>query len=937
MSSSQLRAGAFNSSPRGNPGLRRRTSSLSLYRNSLPVVNEEIALDDSNQASNSAAIEPCGDGPSTSTETPLRSATVAGLQNPTLGTRHCGTCNLNGVCILLPCRHHLCLTHYEKIPPTVRLHPETNKPVCATCGEVVEELVPLDEVSAFVHVPRFSQHLTDHLAKEPSQLSPSQLEGHFLGRSAATASTHPISASQSQVTTPSKLVSPGSEKDLQSPLEALQQSLEDNYTHGKDLLVTGPPRNLIIRRTASASALSSLPPLARFRNPTNQSEPYTTVQTPDIFSYIGPKHHRASVSWGGNSMQPVGSRARGGHAFAQSRSTPDMSSLGQSPSAAFTHGQTMWNTQPPTQEATPDISPDSESSEQAILSQQRELARYQTQNLGARASGGVGEGVIEELNARLPQLSLRNAPHARETFTMGPEHASASVFSTPSGSASRRESSSSTQPIPVRPVEDYEDQNTTPTPAQNHRTEASRLATLIKSGALEKDEADFYRPPVGPRRRQSTHNFQASQVVQYSQTSVDLAFKATTPESEVFFKQLQFNGGQLSLSDAFRLIPFVDKCRIAKPKAHGVVKISNIPFNSTKPEVVAFLGRNARLVQQPPGSPWYAIHLIMERSTAKTNDCYVEFETHDDAVHAVGRFERQRANFKPQKIGDRNVDMELSSQADLMKELFPRAKCVRWEGQDPHIYDTDEPYNSGFKGFVTSEEMVMTAKHAECPQRSPFSHKAYQRTYESMISLLCKYPWWSVGNYKLVERDRIFKATVKTVKALQNHRFHRNPTNPTQLNQQLSQELVLAALHCPGFSDHQKYEVLKAASNFYEDTPGEGTWWFESALAIDWKFKTLSRKDSVGEDILHFFLQLLSDASYSPQHLSLAQHNAAAAQRNISAFGNLDIPSTQDMENMTMAEAAHREWAIVETYLRRILHDTQSTAGPLIGIPFPNA
>ncbi len=56
-----------------------------------------------------------------------------------------------------------------------------------------------------------------------------------------------------------------------------------------------------------------------------------------------------------------------------------------------------------------------------------------------------------------------------------------------------------------------------------------------------------------------------------------------------------------------------------------------------------------------------------------------------------------------------------------MKELFPKAKQVEWDSGVPIIIETDEPFNSGFKSFVTAEELVMLVKHAEFPQRVSFS------------------------------------------------------------------------------------------------------------------------------------------------------------------------------------------------------------------------
>lgn len=131
--------------------------------------------------------------------------------------------------------------------------------------------------------------------------------------------------------------------------------------------------------------------------------------------------------------------------------------------------------------------------------------------------------------------------------------------------------------------------------------------------------------------------------------------------------------------------------------------------------MVQFLGRNAKLVTSDFGSP---VHIIMDRSTGKTNDCYVEFFSVADAQAAVKRLRMRGHQIK---IGtpplDRVVTVDLSSQDCLLKELFPRAKNVVWKDGIPNIEQSTEPYNSGFKAFVTGEEMVMLVRHAEQPHR----------------------------------------------------------------------------------------------------------------------------------------------------------------------------------------------------------------------------
>lgn len=141
-----------------------------------------------------------------------------------------------------------------------------------------------------------------------------------------------------------------------------------------------------------------------------------------------------------------------------------------------------------------------------------------------------------------------------------------------------------------------------------------------------------------------------------------------------------------------------------------------IPYSVNRPEIIAFLGRNARITNDMEHEP---VHIVMERVTSKTLDAYVEFTSFDEAVAAVNRFEVNRTGGRGGRLGQRHVEIELSSQDVLMKELFPKTKNVRWNGGVPIIAPTnpDDIYNSGFQGFISKEELVMLVKHVEAPQR----------------------------------------------------------------------------------------------------------------------------------------------------------------------------------------------------------------------------
>ena len=105
----------------------------------------------------------------------------------------------------------------------------------------------------------------------------------------------------------------------------------------------------------------------------------------------------------------------------------------------------------------------------------------------------------------------------------------------------------------------------------------------------------------------------------------------------------------------------------------------------------------------------------MDRATGKTQDCYVEFFSTGDAQAWV-KVINTRSNVV-NRIGDRVLDASLSSQDELLKELFPRAKNVAWKDGQPTFERSNDPYNTGFKTFVSAEELQVLVRHAEQPHR----------------------------------------------------------------------------------------------------------------------------------------------------------------------------------------------------------------------------
>lgn len=138
-----------------------------------------------------------------------------------------------------------------------------------------------------------------------------------------------------------------------------------------------------------------------------------------------------------------------------------------------------------------------------------------------------------------------------------------------------------------------------------------------------------------------------------------------------------------------------------------------LPVTVTRQEIIHLLGRTARI------SSGHSIHFIMDRSSGKAEQCYVEFDSVKYAEAAVERANHTINYGEGPRIGLRPILVSLANQDDMMKALFPFAKNIRWNDGKPTLL------TAGMKGylpdefpcFVTDEQMYCTLRHAEDFQR----------------------------------------------------------------------------------------------------------------------------------------------------------------------------------------------------------------------------
>ncbi|KLU90524.1 hypothetical protein MAPG_10377 [Magnaporthiopsis poae ATCC 64411] len=377
--------------------------------------------------------------------------------------------------------------------------------------------------------------------------------------------------------------------------------------------------------------------------------------------------------------------------------------------------------------------------------------------------------------------------------------------------------------------------------------------------------------------------------------------------------------GRPTVAQAFneQIYPFVETLSKAPKKCDfSVVKIKNIPFKTTEAEIMAFLGRKAKLI------PDYLdpVHIMMERVTSKTLDAYVEFKTLEGAVAAIARHGEAQRNGRPNRIGDRPVEIVVSSQESLMAELFPHARGIEWVNITPKLKERNpnEPWET-FKGFVSEEEMTMLVKHVKVPHRSPFSRECPQRPYECMISTLRKLPWHMTDWITFRQRYSIFEACYLLIKHLLRILDSGCATN--LLNERLFNHLTHTAMRCPGFTIAQKDDLatligIQDSRRYSYGLPlNPGSWVHLYGVG--------PRMD-MPLDVIEYYIAIIREETIKKVNsLSYDEraHLANLAQNVDKTFGylwwELALPTGQAFDDLTLGQAARHELYIIERILTR--------------------
>ncbi|KAF9931478.1 hypothetical protein FBU30_010094 [Linnemannia zychae] len=252
----------------------------------------------------------------------------------------------------------------------------------------------------------------------------------------------------------------------------------------------------------------------------------------------------------------------------------------------------------------------------------------------------------------------------------------------------------------------------------------------------------------------------------------------------------------------------------------AVIRITNIPWDVSLQDMLGFF---AGIPVPPEHLLAQNVHILMDRASGKTfNSAFVELALTTRQAEIIAQARNQKV------LKGRQVSVELSSQDELLRSVFPKwigdflngepsisgdrntgseAIGGNYDGQHITQWQLDSTkYVQPTPPFITRDEI--NALLVICRNyKLHFSRKCAERPFENILTILAKYPWHQPHRVLPMHRDHIFELLKLSIESLRMHLSKEyNTIHPTLLSR-----MVRCAILTPAFTERQKNMVLVVA------------------------------------------------------------------------------------------------------------------------------
>ncbi|KAI8143848.1 hypothetical protein BJV82DRAFT_656768 [Fennellomyces sp. T-0311] len=287
------------------------------------------------------------------------------------------------------------------------------------------------------------------------------------------------------------------------------------------------------------------------------------------------------------------------------------------------------------------------------------------------------------------------------------------------------------------------------------------------------------------------------------QRSLDHIEETSTDGGDPELPRTKANNATKLLSDSLAFSISAVNYPPARSTKFPVIKISNIPWSISIQEIEQLFSYVNLPDQQQIGQ---CIHVLINKSTGKTqSEAYIEVATEHDAYIAVKHFPHT-------PVKGRKLYIAKSSQEKLFQKIFPQWKGTFMDGRPFFLNDRGKAVDITTMTpppLVERQEFESTL--AICRNyKLHFSRKCGERPFESLISIMVKFPWDRPNIITTMQRDHLYEYFKLATGVLHNHLLKSSCT----LDKGLMQRMVHAALTCPGLTVPQKKGILTASGEY---------------------------------------------------------------------------------------------------------------------------
>ncbi|GAA5869356.1 hypothetical protein JCM3774_004213 [Rhodotorula dairenensis] len=244
------------------------------------------------------------------------------------------------------------------------------------------------------------------------------------------------------------------------------------------------------------------------------------------------------------------------------------------------------------------------------------------------------------------------------------------------------------------------------------------------------------------------------------------------------------------------LPPEVDGSSL-EPREWPIIKIENIPFNTTVAQLEAWLPRG---VLAPVSQVVLPIHLILHRASGRTlPHCYVECVSQARANELIATLDRA-------KLGERTIRVKWERAGELLRDLFDQS--VYFAHPSPSPAAAPLPHLPP-EGFRLPEKLLTHADLSRlldyCTTALSFRERPFERAFYNLASIITKFPWQRKDLWDDEIREEVYKCAYESMRhGLMNAR---RPPGDAIGYRRMAAIINIAVQRCPVFSRSQKEQA----------------------------------------------------------------------------------------------------------------------------------